>query len=138
MAAQAYLGGRYRLVEQLGAGGMSIVWRGFDDVLQRQVAVKLLHPDHVANAELRRRVRREAQAAARLSHPHIAGIFDYGGASVTDGEPSPFVVMELIVGQPMSERLAGGVRMPWRDAVTVCAQVASALAQAHCQRRRAP
>jgi len=120
-------------VEQLGAGGMSIVWRGFDDVLQRQVAVKLLHPDHVANTELRRRVHREAQAAARLSHPHIASIFDYGEASVTDAEPSPFVVMELIVGQPMSECLAGGVPMPWRDAVTVCAQVASALAQAHGQ-----
>ncbi len=132
-AALKPLGGRYRLVEALGTGGMSTVWRGFDDVLQRDVAIKLVNPDVVADVTLRQRVLREAQAAARLSHPHIASIFDYGEAALDGGEPTPFVVMELVIGESMSDRLAGGARMPWRDAVTVCAQVASALAEAHDQ-----
>ena len=120
--------GRYRLVERLGAGGMSVVWRGYDEVLGRPVAVKLLAAKLVADPELRGRVLREARAAARLSHPHITNVYDYGERA--DG--TPYVVMELVEGQSLAQRMAAGP-LPWRMAVRVAAQVASALAAAHAQ-----
>src|SRR3989440_2257516 len=122
------LAGRYRLVERLGAGGMSVVWRGYDEVLGRPVAVKLLAADLAADADLRGRVRREARAAARLSHPNITNVYDYGEAA--DG--TPYVVMELIDGQSLAQRMASGP-LSWNSAVRVAAQVASALAAAHAQ-----
>ncbi len=120
--------GRYRLVERLGAGGMSVVWRGYDEVLGRPVAVKLMAAGLVADPDLRGRVRREARAAARLSHPHITNVYDYGEAA--DG--TPYVVMELVDGQSLAQRLATAP-LSWRSAVRVAAQVASALAAAHAQ-----
>ncbi|OLB80013.1 MAG: hypothetical protein AUI14_08445 [Actinobacteria bacterium 13_2_20CM_2_71_6] len=107
---------------------MSVVWRGHDEVLGRQVAVKLLAADLAADAGFRAGVRREARATARLSHPHIANVYDYGEAA--DG--TPYVVMELIEGPSLAQRLASGP-LPWRSAVRVAAQVASALAAAHAQ-----
>jgi eukaryotic-like serine/threonine-protein kinase len=80
LPGSSLLAGRYRLVERLGAGGMSVVWRGFDEVLGRQVAVKVLPPSTSAGSSFRRRLRAEAQAAARLSHPHITSVHDYGEA----------------------------------------------------------
>src|SRR5207302_9550142 len=94
--------GRYRPVERLGAGGMSVVWRGYDEVLGRPVAVKLLAAQLAADPDLRGRVRREARAAARLSHPNITNVYDYGEAA--DG--TPYVVMELIDGQSLAQRMA--------------------------------
>src|SRR5689334_14774619 len=90
------LGGRYRLVERLGEGGMSVVWRAWDEVLDRHVAVKLLSPRFVADPAFRQRVRAEAQAAARLAHANIAGIFDYGESLRPGGERVPYIVMELL------------------------------------------
>src|SRR3954462_730065 len=87
----SWLGGRYRLVERLGAGGMAVVWRGFDEVLGRQVAVKVLSPSSSDDPGFRRRLRIEAQAAARLSHPHITGVYDYGESVDGDGVPVPYV-----------------------------------------------
>src|SRR5881398_80966 len=74
LPGSSLLAGRYRLVERLGAGGMSVVWRGFDEVLGRQVAVKVLPPSTSADPSFRRRLRAEAQAAARLTHPHITNV----------------------------------------------------------------
>ncbi len=138
---QPPLGGRYLLVEPIGAGGMSVVWRAYDEVLERPVAVKLLSAEQASDAGLRRRIRREAQATARLCHPHLANIYDYGEsaeptdeaelATAADGGGQPYVVMELVIGEPMSARLAATGTMPWRTAVTICAQVASALSEAH-------
>jgi serine/threonine-protein kinase len=122
------LAGRYRLVERLGAGGMSVVWRGYDEVLGRPVAVKLLAAQLTKDPDLRGRVRREARAAARLSHPNITNVYDYGEAP--DG--TPYVVMELVDGQSLAQRMASGP-LPWASAVRVAAQVASALAAAHAQ-----
>lgn len=127
------LGGRYRLVERLGLGGMSVVWRGYDEVLGRQVAVKVLSPTLATDEVFRRRIRTEAQAAARLCHPHITNVYDYGEARRADGTTVPYVVMELVEGEPMSARLRDGAAMPWRLAVTACAEVASALAVAHAR-----
>jgi len=131
MAGSRRIGGRYRLVEPLGSGGMSIVWRAFDEVLQRPVAVKVLAGDLAGDALLAEGIRREAQAAARLGHPHIASVYDYGESTVDGGALTPFVVMELVIGEPLSALLAGGARLPWREAAGICAQVASALSEAH-------
>src|SRR6516162_9737995 len=126
------LEGRYRLVELLGQGGMAVVWRGFDEVLHRPVAVKVITPECAADPGLRERVRAEARAAARLSHPHIGVVHDFG--EYPDGEDGliPYVVMELIDGPSLRDVLADGP-LPWPRAATVAAQVASALAAAHAR-----
>ncbi len=120
--------GRYRLVERLGAGGMSVVWRGYDEVLGRPVAVKLLSAELSGDPDFRARVRREARAAARLSHPYVTNVYDYGEAA--DG--TPYVVMELVEGRSLARRLESGP-LPPLSAVRMAAQVASALAAAHAQ-----
>ncbi|MEV6301693.1 serine/threonine-protein kinase [Actinoplanes sp. NPDC051861] len=125
------LAGRYRLVERLGAGGMSVVWRGFDEVLGRQVAVKVLPPSTSADPSFRRRLRAEAQAAARLTHPNITNVYDYGEATTVDGEPVPYVVMELVDGESLAAVLARVRMLPWPTAVRISAEVAAALAAAH-------
>ena len=131
LPGSSLLAGRYRLVERLGAGGMSVVWRGFDEVLGRQVAVKVLPPSTSGDPAFRRRLRAEAQAAARLSHPQITNVYDYGEATTVDGEPVPYVVMELIDGESLAAVLARVRRLPWQHAVRITAEVAAALAAAH-------
>jgi hypothetical protein len=121
------LGGRYRLVERLGGGGMSVVWRAHDEVLDRPVAVKVLAP-----GGYRDWIRAEAQAAARLSHPNITGVHDYGESRTAGGDRLPYVVMELVNGPTLAQRLAHG-RLPVRTALLVGAQVAAALAAAHAR-----
>ncbi|SIN22248.1 serine/threonine-protein kinase [Micromonospora cremea] len=123
---------RYRLIEQLGAGGMSVVWRGYDEVLGRQVAVKVLASRLATDRAFRHRIRIEAQAAARLCHPNITNVYDYG-ESVRAGLTVPYVVMELVDGGSLSSRLGREGRLPWREAVTIGAEVSSALATAHAR-----
>jgi serine/threonine-protein kinase len=132
------VGGRYRLDEQLGTGGMSVVWRGYDEVLGREVAVKVLSAQLADDRTFRDRLRQEALSAARLCHPHITGIFDYGESPVTvdghsDGIAVPYVVMELNDGESVSNRLVRRGPLPWREAVAVAGEVASALATAHAR-----
>ncbi|WP_431909967.1 protein kinase domain-containing protein [Micromonospora carbonacea] len=126
------LGERYRLVEQLGAGGMSVVWRGYDEVLGRQVAVKVLASRLASDRAFRHRLRAEAQAAARLCHPNITNVYDYGESEQV-GLTVPYVVMELVDGGPLSARLGRDGTLPWREAVTIGAEVTSALATAHAR-----
>jgi eukaryotic-like serine/threonine-protein kinase len=125
--ADERLGGRYRLLEPIGSGGMAVVWRARDEVLGRDVAVKLLSLGLAGDRASRDRIRAEAKAIARLSHPNITAIHDYG-ESPADG--APYVVMELLDGQLLSRRLRSG-KMRWRRATQICAQVAAALAAAH-------
>ncbi|EEP71853.1 serine/threonine protein kinase [Micromonospora sp. ATCC 39149] len=126
------LGERYRLIEQLGAGGMSVVWRGYDEVLGRQVAVKVLASRLASDRAFRHRLRAEAQAAARLCHPNITNVYDYGESEQV-GLTVPYVVMELVHGGPLSARLGRSGTLSWREAVTVGAEVSSALATAHAR-----
>jgi len=126
-----YLAGRYRLVERLGQGGMSVVWRAYDEVLGRLVAVKMLNPVNAADATSRERIRAEARAAARLSHPYITNVYDYGECA-RGGEPTPFVVMELVEGEPLDVRLERE-RLSPAFAVEVCGQVAAALCAVHAR-----
>jgi serine/threonine-protein kinase len=111
---------------------MSVVWRAYDEVLGRQVAVKVLAAKFASDKDSRDRIRAEAQAAARLSHPHVTGVFDYGESTGEDGATVPYVVMELISGRTLAQRLARGP-MPWRAALRVSAEVAAALSAAHAR-----
>ncbi|MFC7547852.1 serine/threonine-protein kinase [Plantactinospora sp. GCM10030261] len=126
------LDGRYRLDEHLGSGGMSVVWRAHDEVLDRAVAVKVLAGPLASEPGARARIRAEAKAAAKLWHPHITNVYDYGEWVSPGGEPVPYVVMELLPGQTLADRLAGGP-LPPRSAMRICAEVAGALAAAHAQ-----
>ncbi|MEU4551518.1 serine/threonine-protein kinase [Micromonospora violae] len=128
MQRDQLLAGRYRLLERLGSGGMSAVHRAYDEVLERDVAVKVLV---ASDANARQRIRGEAKAAARLSHPHVTSVYDYG-ESVLNGAQVPFVVMELLGGHTLEDRLVAGP-LPPRAGLRVCAEVASALAAAHDQ-----
>jgi serine/threonine-protein kinase len=133
MGGAQLIGGRYRLLERLGIGGMSVVWRGYDEVLGRDVAVKVLAPRLAGDQNFRQRLRVEAQAAGRLCHPHITTVYDYGESTTASGVALPYVVMELVDGESMADRLADDDRLPWRVAVAACAQVASALSAAHAR-----
>jgi serine/threonine-protein kinase len=115
------LGDRYRLVDEIGRGGMGRVWQAFDELLQRNVAIKVLDPSQspVEHGRV------EALALAQLSHPNIASVFDYG-----EDDGRPYVVMELVRGQSLAAILARG-RLAWAPATAAVAQVASALAAAH-------
>ncbi|MEU8182481.1 serine/threonine-protein kinase [Micromonospora sp. NPDC049044] len=123
---------RYRLIEQLGAGGMSVVWRGYDEVLGRQVAVKVLASRLASDRAFRHRIRIEAQAAARLCHPNITNVYDYGESEQV-GLTVPYVVMELVDGTSLASRLGRESQLPWREAVTIGAEVSSALTTAHAR-----
>ncbi|HEY2791019.1 MAG TPA: serine/threonine-protein kinase [Micromonosporaceae bacterium] len=117
------LAGRYRLLEQIGAGGMSVVRRGYDTVLDRLVAVKLAHID---DPMFRLHLRAEARAFGRLNHVRIAQIYDFGDAA--DGQC--FIVMELVTGAPLSRLLTTG-RLDPPTSLRIGADVAEALAAVH-------
>jgi eukaryotic-like serine/threonine-protein kinase len=95
--------GRYRLEQRLGAGGMATVWLALDERLERPVAVKIVADTLAGDEHWLRRFRREARAAARLSHPGVVPVFDYG---VEEGRP--YLVMEYVPGGTLAGRLAGG------------------------------
>jgi eukaryotic-like serine/threonine-protein kinase len=126
------IGGRYRIVERLGAGGMAVVWRAFDEVLGRPVAIKVLARNLAGDPDFARQIRLEARAAARLAHPNIGVVYDYGECADTDGQRIPFIVMELIDGPSLAEIVTPG-GLPWRQAVAICGEIASALAAAHAR-----
>jgi serine/threonine-protein kinase len=120
------LHGRYRLGSILASGGMAQVWEGTDEVLQRRVAVKVLHPHLAADATFVARFRHEAVAAARLAHPGIVAIYD---TCSDDGVEA--IVMELVQGKTLRDRLDDAAPIdPWQ-AAGLAAQVAEALEAAH-------
>jgi serine/threonine-protein kinase len=126
--AGSLLGDRYRLTSVLGVGGIAVVWRAHDSVLDRSVAIKVVAGEH-GDERARGLLRREARAAAALSHPNIAHVHDYG-ETVVDGRVLPYVVMEMVPGGTLAQRLAAGP-VTVEFAMRVGAQVAAALAAAH-------
>ncbi|MFE0592798.1 protein kinase [Micromonospora echinospora] len=121
---------RFVLRARIGLGGMSEVWRADDEVLHRPVAVKALAGQLAADPELRATIGREARAAARLTHPHVTQVYDYGEATLAGGVVVPYLVMELVEGENLADRLDRGP-LAWPDAVRLGGQVAAALAAAH-------
>ncbi|KUL40749.1 serine/threonine-protein kinase [Actinoplanes awajinensis] len=124
------LGGRYRLLNELGRGGMAVVWRATDEVLNRTVAVKVLAGSYAGDERFRSRILHEARAAATLSHPNIAQIYDFGESVEGESTPVPYVVMELING-PTLQQLQSHAPLPPRRVFRICGEVAAALAAAH-------
>jgi len=118
-------GGRYRLVRRIATGGMGEVWQADDTVLGRRVALKVLVEELAADDRATRRFVREARATARLTHPNVARVYDFG----RDGG-APFLVMELLEGETLAARLASGP-LPPAEAARVAAAVADALEAAH-------
>src|SRR5690606_24473530 len=106
---------RYRLLDRIGVGGMSVIWRAHDEMLDRLVAIKVLATALAADERFREQVRVEARAAAALEHPSVTAVYDYGEALDDDGGVAPYVVMELLGGEPLSARLTAGP-LPWREA----------------------
>ncbi|MBL7255113.1 serine/threonine-protein kinase [Paractinoplanes lichenicola] len=125
MEVRQALGGRYTLLSELGNGGMAVVWRARDEVLGRPVAVKVLAGRFAGDPQSRARIRDEARAAANLSHPNIAQVYDYGEA-----DDLPYVVMELVNGPTLQQRVSSGP-LPPRTIFRICGEVAAALAVAH-------
>src|SRR3954466_1696748 len=120
------LGGRYRLVELLGQGGMATIYRARDNQLERDVAVKVLRPEYGADPDFFARFRQEAQSAASLNHPGIVSVYDYG----TD-PAGPFIVMELIDGEDLASIIRRTGALSPRQAARLTAQAARAIAAAH-------
>ena len=124
------LAGRYRVVEQLGRGGMGVVWRAVDEVLGREVAVKELRTytdaDGPELADLRLRMQREARAAARVRHPGVVAVHD-----VTELDGRPLIVMELVDGPSLDDVLRERGILDPREAARIGAKVMDALAAAH-------
>jgi serine/threonine protein kinase len=119
--------GPYEVVAPLGAGGMGVVWRARDTRLEREVAVKLLPPDFAANPGFRARFEREAKTISQLNHPNVCTLFDVGHQDGTD-----FLVMELIEGESLADRLAKAP-LPLDAVLRHGAEIASALDAAHRQ-----
>lgn len=120
------LGGRYRLVRPIAVGGMGEVWSAYDEALTRDVAVKVLKEEFAGDPGFLERFRTEARNSASLSHPNIAQLFDYG-----EVEGSGYLVMELVVGEPLSDLLEREPVLPIRRLLPVLAQTARALHAAH-------
>nr|NIV45832.1 protein kinase [Gammaproteobacteria bacterium] len=115
----------YRLVEQIGEGGMGVVWRATDTTLDRDVAIKVLPAEFAADADRLARFEREARLLASLNHPNIAAIY---GLHEADGVR--FIAMELVGGEDLSQRIARGP-LPVAEALGIASQIAEGLAAAH-------
>jgi serine/threonine-protein kinase len=120
------LAGRYRLDAKVGTGGMSTVWRAFDTVLERPVALKLMHREIAAADEQLERFRREARAVAQLNHPHIVQVIDYGS-----DEDVPFIVFEYVHGETLKDRIRRLGRLAVPEAIAYAIEIARALGAAH-------
>jgi dienelactone hydrolase len=117
--------GHYKLLDQIGQGGMGQVWKAWDSRLNRLVAIKFIAPSLLADSASRRRLIQEAQAASALNHPNIITIHEIAAEDGAD-----YIVMELVVGNPL-DRLIGGGPIPIKDALRYALQITDALARAH-------
>jgi HAMP domain-containing protein len=118
--------GRYLIQERLGRGGMATVFKAHDPGIGRDVAIKFLHATLCEDEEYRGRFLLEAKAAGGLSHPNIVTVFDVG-----EIEGRPYMAMELLTGEPLSELMEPGKPQPLRDVVVMGIQLANALDYAH-------
>ncbi len=120
-------GGRYQLLGLLGRGGFATVWRARDLILERDVAIKILHPQDSQEPARRDRFLRGARAMKRLTHRAVVRVFDPHGGDL----PRPYFVMELIEGKNLHEAVTEGAQLGAREIVAIVCEVGEALAQAH-------
>jgi len=121
--------GRYHILEQLGEGGMATVYKAFDTSVERDVAIKVIRAEQFADeieGQTLTRFKREAKALAKLSHPNIVTVYDFGQI-----EDLPYLVMEYMPGGTLEEKLT--TRLPWRKAFNLLLPIANALGFAHSQ-----
>jgi serine/threonine-protein kinase len=129
------IGGRYRLDAQIGRGGMSTVYRAFDTVLERPVAIKLMHREIAADSDQLERFRREARSVAQLNHPHVVTVIDAGeepsGDGQRPGDGCPYIVLEYVDGETLKDiiRREGPLDIP--QALAYSIEIARALGAAH-------
>jgi serine/threonine protein kinase len=134
------LGGRYRLDAQIGRGGMSTVYRSFDTVLERPVAIKLMHREIATDSDQLERFRREARSVAQLNHPHVVTVIDAGEEALPDanypgadggGVGTPYIVLEYVEGETLKDliRREGPLAIP--QAIAYAIEITRALGAAH-------
>src|SRR5690606_28470254 len=127
------IAGRYELIEEIGSGGMGTIWRGYDSVLDREVAVKairpdmLLAPEHIA--DLAERFRREARVTARIQHHGVPQVYD--AVLEADSADRLYLVMQYIQGRSLRSYIDRGDPMPVTWAAAIGAQIATVLSHAH-------
>jgi tRNA A-37 threonylcarbamoyl transferase component Bud32 len=117
---------RFRLEEKIGSGGMSTVYRAFDETLERWVAIKLMHREISSDSDQLERFRREARAVARLNHPHVVTVIDFG-----EDDDHPYIVFEYVEGENLKDRLRRMGRLPVPEAVAYAIEIGRALECAH-------
>jgi tRNA A-37 threonylcarbamoyl transferase component Bud32 len=123
------LNGRFRLEEQIGSGGMSTVYRAFDEVLERSVAIKVMHASIAEDGVQLERFRREARTAAKMSHPHVVTVIDAG-----EDDGHPFIVLEYVEGETLKDRIRRCGPLPVAEAVAYAIEIGRALMAAHHER----
>ncbi|MEZ0535794.1 Stk1 family PASTA domain-containing Ser/Thr kinase [Caldicellulosiruptoraceae bacterium PP1] len=120
------LGNRYEIIEKIGGGGMSVVYKAKDKMLNRFVAIKVLRSEYVNDEEFIKRFKSESLAAASLSHPNIVSIFDVG-----EDKGFHYIVMEFINGKTLKEVIKENGRLSYKDAIAISIQICRALEHAH-------
>ena len=120
------LDGRYEMKEVIGVGGMAVVYKAFDNIDNRIVAVKVLKDEFLQNEEFRRRFKNESKAIAVLSHPNIVKIYD-----VSYGDNLQYIVMEYVDGITLKEYIEQQGRLDIREAIYFVTQILKALQHAH-------
>jgi hypothetical protein len=126
MAAGDVIAGRYELLELIGSGGMSAVWKAHDRMLDRTVAIKILHDQFATDEEYVERFRREARSVAQLSHPNIVTVIDRG-----EEDGRQYIVFECVEGENLKQLIERTGRLPVRDALEMAVQMGRALGFAH-------
>src|SRR6202158_6129045 len=129
------IGGRYRLDAQIGRGGMSTVYRAFDTVLERPVAIKLMHRESASDSDQLERFRRGARSVAQLSHPHIVTVIDAGEELSPDGDylhgSAPYIVLEYVEGETLKDLIRREGPLEISQAIAYAIEIARALGAAH-------
>jgi serine/threonine protein kinase len=119
--------GRYRIIERIGEGGMAEVYKALDTILGRHVAIKVILPHHEHSERFLKRFEQEARLLAKLSHPNVLKVFDFG-----EFDGAPYLVMEYISGGTLKQRMKGN-RYSWQDTLRLLTPVARALQSAHAE-----
>ena len=123
---QIVLGNRYHLIHQVGKGGMAMVYQGYDQMLERPVAIKILRDDFLNNSDFRDRFQQEAKSAANLSHPNIVTVYDFGF-----DQNCLYIVMEFVRGTDLKTRIRRNGIFSTEDGLGLLLQACAALGYAH-------